>query len=141
LNAAGTEAWITGYGYPILNNTSVWNAYVYKVGRAQNATPVLVATIKQAQIFSFRETEDGSAFYVDLFFDSGGEMSTCDEDIVDTAFTNFRVVSHVTVQTGTLCAFKNMSESGMRVAQRPRRVQPRQVGHAVASGLRREGSP
>jgi hypothetical protein len=118
LNAAGTEAWITGYGYPILNNDSVWVAYIYKVARVQNDTPALVQTINQRQIFSIRETEDGSQFYVSLFFNTGTSQNFCYQDIADTTFTHLQIVAQDTVNSSLLCALKNMGESSMRIAQR-----------------------
>jgi hypothetical protein len=118
MNAAGSEAWIAGYGFPIVNNDTLFNAYIYKVARAKSSQALLVDTIEQAQIFSLRETEDGSAFYVSLFFDSGGSQNTCNEDIADTTFHTLRVVSQVNVNSSLLCALKNMSESSMRIVQR-----------------------
>jgi hypothetical protein len=147
LNAAGTEAWITGYGFPILNNDSVWNAYVYKVQRATNATPTPVATIPQAQIYSFRAKEDGSGFYVDLYFQTNGTgLSTCKQELVDTTWKHFTVIDTVQVQTGTLCALKNMGESSERVAWRPPGPQLREAGprshgdRTVSTGIKRQGS-
>ena len=140
LNPAGTEAWVTGYGYPILNNDSVWTAYVYKMPRANNATPVLVDSIPQAQILTIGPAEDGSGFYVDIFYQTNGTgLSTCNEDFVDTTWTTFKVLASVSVQSSLLCASKNVSEASERVAARIERNFHRSESshpNMASSGLR-----